>query len=312
MRFKKPVADGRTTWSVAEEETIRDLTKQGKTLKDMKHIFPKRSDTSIKNKIRKIRFKENNYGAEHRQEKYDLVAAWLEMTKPSVLFEGFAGEGNITSIYLEYNALKEIHACEIKPKIFDTLVRNLERKFDLKFRQLKIKEIKVMYGVLDKKQIFLVNGDSQKWASHLYGKGKKFDFVDLDTCGTVLPGLQNYIRIVNDNGFLAVTFGEFLSYRFGRKDALIKSNPLLFEVFLRDPKSFKKITLQQFYNRLIGWVCLLGSQTIAYKELKLIKPKQEVVLGRKPRGVYRVLFDVKKSDSLASILNNASKYLKNA
>jgi len=74
MRFKKPVADGRTTWSVAEEETIRDLTKQGKTLKDMKHIFPKRSDTSIKNKIRKIRFKENNYGAEHRQEKYDLVA----------------------------------------------------------------------------------------------------------------------------------------------------------------------------------------------------------------------------------------------
>ncbi len=305
MKFNKPIAKGREAWSNEEEHIINKMINQGKTLKEIKKSLPHRSPISLKAKIRRMRFKQDKYGSDHRKEKYDLTRKWLVSIKPEKVFEGFAGEGKSTLIYLESDSVKEIHSCEINKKVFDKLLKNLSKKLEIKFKKMEKYNLNVFFGKYNGKNIFLVNEDSQKWAARLYSYNKTFDFLDLDTCGTVLPSLNNYLKIIR-NGYFLLTLGEFHSYRFGRKDALIKSNPLMFKE-LTSNKNSKKVTVDEFYNGMIAWIYLVGSQTISYNELREINLKEKVILGK---GICRVFFSVKKADSLAKILNNTSSYLK--
>ncbi|GAG88022.1 unnamed protein product, partial [marine sediment metagenome] len=111
MKFTKPIAKGRVMWSKEEENLINKMINEGKTLREIKKNLPDRSSISLKAKIRRIKFKQDKYGSNHRKEKYDLTRKWLTSIKPKKIFEGFAGEGKSTIIYLKGDSVKEIHSC---------------------------------------------------------------------------------------------------------------------------------------------------------------------------------------------------------
>lgn len=308
MAFKKPKANSRRKWSKDEEEKLLELIQKGLSPSEILGYFPDRSLISIKNKIRKLRIKHNFYGYDHQDEKSKILEEWLERIKPKTVLEGFAGHGNLTKVYLEY--AEEICAVEINEQIFKRLKENLERTLNLKAKKIKnINNICVYRIEGNGKIILLINSDIRDAIHYLVYHSYKFDFIDLDPCGTPIPIIPLISKISKAEGYIAITYGDYHSLRFKRYDVLAKTIPILFDMRLGDGFSLKlnKMGFNEFVNYLLVWTCLLWILPQDVRNLTYLR----LVEKHKFNGcILRVLFKVKKGKANAQVLGYIQSLLK--
>lgn len=304
MRFQKRHANTFNVWEQKEIALLSNLIKQGHTLKDIHKFFPERTSPSLRNKYRRLRFQLGIYNEDHKQLKKNKTEDWLKKTKPKTIFEGFSGKGYLTSLYLKYAS--ELYCCEKNKRRFEILEKNTMNSLVCENPTNEHLDEKTVEITSDKHKVILYHGDCQKLAAKLYSEDKKVDLVDIDPCGTILPSLPLFLRII-DRGAMLITFGDFYSYRFGRKDVLFKNIPLIFDIKTKKVETDFLRSSEDIYNLFIGWTILSGAFSIENGELKCIKKNETILLGKKP-GVLRVLFKVRKADSLSQILNNATHF----
>ncbi|MFA4663351.1 Myb-like DNA-binding domain-containing protein [Pyrococcus kukulkanii] len=297
--FKKPRAYSNNPWTKEEEQRLLYLLWKGYSPSEIATYFPNRSKVSIKNKIRKMKIKYDLYGGGHRKEKYQLAEEWVRTIKPKTVLDGFAGRGNLTKIYLEH--AKTVYAVEIKRNIFESLKANIEEYIG---EEAEITDRNTYVIDNGEKRIVLINSDIKDAVYYLGGQGITFDFIDLDPCGTPIPVIPLLPKILKEDGYLAITFGDFHSYRFKRYDVLAKTVPILFDIRLNEgfiPRNIKNI--EEFNKYLIVWVSILWILPQDVHNFTYLELIEKHLLGKKKaRGVLRALFRVKKGKSNAEIL----------
>lgn len=308
-KLLKPKNFGHKDWKASEERKLFKLLKNGETLSKVLASFKNRSEISVKSKIQKFRIKYDLYGLDHREKKYYITQSWLKKIKPASIFEGFAGSGGLTSVYIDSGA-KKIYSCEINKERFLELFKNIKTKLT----PVSYKKFDIIDGVQaiefnkNGQSIRIINSDCERIASYLYSNKILFDFVDLDPYGSAMPSLSLFLKLVN-KGYLAVTYGEFHSYRLGRYDIILKSIPTLVD-FSDLGLKFKKVnSVKDLHKRLISWTCLQGAFTLNYSEQRYLNPIHSEVLGS--RNMLRTLYAVSKSTSLAKIINKSIAVIKN-
>lgn len=305
-QFRKPRSYSSHKWTRKEELLLRELIKKRTGIKEIGKHFPKRNKVSIKSKIQKFKIKYNLYGLDDRYKKQDLAKKWLKRVAPQTIFEGFAGTGNLTRLYIRSCANK-IYSCELNKRRFNKLVNAVSIITKQKGKQDVINDIPVRKFLSKKQNIFLANCNAERLAAYFYAKNEHFDLIDLDPCGTALPAMYLFLRLIN-NGYLEMTYGEFHSYRLGRYDVLLKTVPTAFN-FSKNGIAIKKISSEKdLYKQLISWTCLQGAFTLDYNEMKFVKPMESSSLGN--RRMFRVLYKVDKANSLTKILNKSISLMK--
>lgn len=307
QRFRKPRKYSNQNWTKEEKLLLKKLIVKGLGAKKIKPYFKERSLTSIKSKLQKFKIKYGLYGLDDKDTKQTLAKKWIAKANPDSIFEGFAGTGNLTRLYLESGANK-IYSCELNKGRFLKLINNISSITERKGIQTRINDIRIIKFNLKNQTVYLANCNAERLATYLYSKGERFDLVDLDPCGTALPSMYLFLRLIK-NGYLEMTYGEFHSYRLGRYDVLLKTVPTAFN-FSKDGITLKKISSEKdLYRQLISWTCLQGAFTLDYNEMKFVNPIESSSLGN--RRMFRVLYKVNKADSLTKILNKSISVMKN-
>jgi|GEM_PF-2704862 len=306
--FKKPKANTRRQWSKEEEEKLLKLIEKGLSPSEILAYFPDRSMISIKNKIRKLRIKYNLYGFDHQDKKSKILEKWLKRIKPKTVLEGFAGHGNLTKVYLGF--AEEICAVEINKQIFKRLKENLEKILNLKAKKIENANNVQIYKIKgNNKVIFLINSDIRDAIHYLAYHGYKFDFIDLDPCGTPIPFIPLIPKISKVGSHIAITYGDYHSLRFKRYDVLAKTIPILFDIRLREGFNLRlnKISFNEFISYLLIWTCLLWILPQDVQNLVYLR----LVEKHKFNGcILRALFRVEKGKANAQVLRYIQSLLK--
>lgn len=293
-------------WTKDEELLLKRLLEKALGPQTIKEHFPGRSLTSLKSKIQKFKIKYETYGSDDKNIKRILAEKWLTKIKPKSVFEGFAGLGNLTKIYIKSGA-KKIYACEMNEQRYFTLLNNISKFMKSKGINSNINGIKIRKFSINNQEVYLAHCNSERLAAYLYSKGEYFDLVDLDPCGTTLPSMALFLKLIK-NGYLEATYGEFHSYRLGRIDVMLKSVPTIVN-YSKDGISMKEVgSVKELYNKLVSWTCLQGAATLDYGEQKFVNPIDHSNLGN--RQVFRVLYKVDKADSLTKIVNKSIAIMK--
>ena len=299
LTFKKPRAYGNQKWTKEEEQKLLELISQGLPPSEITMYFPNRSKASITNKIRKMRIKYDLYGEDHRKHKYQLAEKWVQEIKPKIVLDGFAGHGNLTKIYLKY--ANTVYAVEINKTIFEKLKTNIENTLGSKAEK---SDDNIYIIENPHRKAVLMNSDIKDAIYYLGGQNIVFDFIDLDPCGTPMPVIPLLPKLSKENGYVAITFGDFHSYRFRRYDVLAKTMPILFDI--QPNKGFvpKKVNgLEEFNKYLVTWASILWILPQDIHNLTYLEPVEEHLLGeKKPKGVLRALFQVKKGKANAEAI----------
>jgi len=253
-----------------------------------------------------MRIKYDLYGEDHRKHKYQLAEKWVQEIKPETVLDGFAGHGNLTKIYLKY--ANTVYAVEINKTIFEKLKTNIEKTLSSKAE--KIADNIYLIENSHKKAI-LINSDIKDAIYYLGSQNITFDFIDLDPCGTPMPVIPLLPKLSKENGYVAITFGDFHSYRFRRYDVLAKTMPILFDIKPNEgfiPKKVKDI--EEFNKYLITWASILWILPQGFHDFTYLELVEEHSLGeRKPKGVLRVLFQVKKGEANAETIKKIQSLL---
>ncbi len=303
MVYERRKAFTRLPWDEDEEKLLLQLAGRNFTYKDiLEEYFPHRTMASIKNKLRKLRKKLRLYNNTHRELKERMNKGWIKYAffhkrRPLKVLDGYAGAGDSFISYLSFS--REAYACELNGTRFEELVENVLQStqgkivYDHKIRDLRLIQIKSL-----KKNIVCVRGDVEKLASLLYVLGHRFDFVDLDPCGSCMFTLPLTVKIIK-NGYLAVTYGQLQLARLKRIDVLRKECPWINE----------KMDMYETLTSLVKWTIYEGVRAQNYTDTKLICLKELVSLSPTAwnRSVIRGFFEIRPSPALADSLNHFEK-----
>ena len=284
-------------WSKQEElKLLRFLRNESFNASRIKELFPKRSLTSIRSKVRKLRIKHDLFGAIYREEKELFTIKIAKAVKPKIVFDAYAGAGHQTFKWIEF--ADKVFASELVPfklKQFEKSAKeNGFTKKDTKGNLWKL-------YVKKQKQVYLYLGDAIDAAADLKVNGVNIDVIDLDTCGSTLPLLPTFLVLLKPKHIL-ITHGEFHSMRFKREDVLrrlfmhrdIAKNPLPLEVNDMGDELDKavKIAGLRAHNETVDsfWMNL----------------KTETWLGSKFHGMLRRHYKVEKPKATADCINEIS------
>ncbi len=239
---------------------------------------------AVKNKLRKLNKVRESYSQDEKQ-KYSMNERWIRLAQKNKkklrVLDGYAGTGKSTEIYAKHAS--EVIACEIKKEKF---VRLLKRFGAEKTNE---KEVKIDFNGA---KIVLINDDVRRVMFRMLGNSTKpFDFIDLDPCGSCFDVIPNAIKLI-DNGFLAVTYGELQSVRWGRHDVLLKS------YLMPKTSDFRK-----GLGYMIGWTLFEGARQPSYTKTRKLKVIDIKCIPNIQKGVARTLFKVTEIGALADVLN---------
>lgn len=289
-------------WSNTEEKTLLKYLKEDDyDSKRLKRLFPKRSPSSIRSKVRKLRIKHDLFGSLYRNQKEDFTLQVAEKVKPKIVFDAYAGAGHQTFKWIEF--ADKVYASELmksKQKQFDKLAKKNS------FFRSKVSNDWIKYKK-GKKSVYLFIGDALDAAIKLRGKKIKVNLVDLDTCGSTLPLLPTILLLTKPQNLL-ITHGEFHSMRFKREDVLRRL--LVHRDVGRNPLPMNVNKLSKELDRSVKLSALRAhNETVDSFWLVL---KGEVWLGGKFHGMLRRYYSVRRpsatADSLNEITNSKLKF----
>lgn len=289
-------------WSNAEEKTLLKYLKEDDyDSKRLKKLFPKRSPSSIRSKVRKLRIEHDLFGSLYRNQKEDFTLQVAEKVKPKIVFDAYAGAGHQTFKWIEF--ADKVYASELKKskqKQFDKLAKKNS------FVRSKTSNDWIKYKK-GKKSVYLFIGDALDAAIKLREKKIKINLVDLDTCGSTLPLLPTILLLTKPQNLL-ITHGEFHSMRFKREDVLRRL--LVHRDVGRNPLPMNVNKLSKELDRAVKLSALRAhNETIDSFWLAL---KSEVWLGGKFHGMLRRYYGVRRpvatADSLNEITNSKLKF----
>lgn len=301
MIYERRKAYSRLPWDEEEENLLLQLVQENLPRKEIvsEHL-PRRTIASVKNKIRKLKKRLQLYDNDHRKCKQDTNKRWIEHVfvrkrRRLKILDGYAGVGRSLVSYLKFS--ETAYACEINKKHFEDLVKNVleslkgEVVYENKIGDFTLIKIN-SYG----KNVICVHGDIEKFACMLYALRHRFDFIDLDPCGSCIFTVPLALKIIR-NGYLAVTYGQLQLARLKRFDVLQKECPWI----------NRGMDMLQVLKLLIKWTIYEGIRVQNYTETQTVSLKELVSLSKWNRGVVRGLFEVKPSPALADSLNRFEK-----
>lgn len=302
MSYEKPHANdtnGRKWKSEEEEELLRLGEETDLTIDEITNEFEDRSRQAIKNKLRKLRKREGLYNSSHQRKKHKLNKQWInriatEFDEDIRAFEGYAGTGESANTYLDF--VDSLVCCEIDKSKFDRLTDMLKRGRKLSFRSpLGRTATDSRYTVMevDGKRVTCYNENVNHVLHREVGEQAPFyDFIDLDPCGSPFVSIPQAIRLIK-NGYLAVTYGDIHLQRWNRHAPLSKA--------YRMPKAESFSELVEY---MIAWTMFEGVRQEHSEITRKLDVEHAAILSDMNSGVARVLYRVKKSKSLAPVLNH--------
>lgn len=268
---------------------LKDVGFNSDTLKQM---FPDRSVSSLRSKVRKLRIEHDIFGNSYRDTKGEFTLMISKVAKPKKVFDAYAGAGHQTFKWAE--VADTVFAAEsMKSKLQQF---NKEAK-EYGFKKEGLSGHWHKYTKGDKK-IFYFIGDTIQAAADLNANSVKVDLVDLDTCGSTLPTLSYFLLMLRPK-HLVITHGEFHSMRFKREDVLrrllmhrdinVSPLPLTVDEMSNELDKAVKIAALRAHNETVDsfWLDL----------------KKETWLGSKFQGMLRRYYKVTKPPATADCLN---------
>lgn len=268
VRDKPKTDTDPTSWSESEEKRLLKMIKNDEYDKnDMYSSFDSRPESSVDNKIRRLRKSNGLYNSRYATEKYEKNSEWIEMIddrnrgKLSV-FDAYAGDGTSSTIYREY--ADQIVACEVEKNIYKNLESTIskhETVFDDCINELMRRNI---------------DQDT-------------FTYIDLDPFGTPFDAVPLAIKLIK-NGYMAVTYGDIKLQRWGRTNVLTKQYKM--------PTTTEWEEVAEY---MIGWTVFEGIRQRNSSNVRTIEPIDIQNFGGKT-GILRVLYEVKKTGVLSDAL----------
>lgn len=283
-------------WSKEDEQLLVNLLREKKSgLRELAELFPYRTKTGIKGKIRKMRIKHDLFGSSYREEKEIFTLKIAKETKPKVVFDAYAGAGHQSFKWIQFADV--VYASE--------RMKSKQKQFDKSAESNGFKKVDTELWTVyqkGKKSIKLLMGDAVEAAAILKANKIQMDLVDLDTCGSTLPLLPTLLVLLKPK-HLVITHGEFHSLRFGREDVLrrllshrdISKNPLPINIDMMCEELDKAVKLNALR---------------AHNETKdsfWLKLKNETWLGKKHTGMLRRHYSVCKPVATSDCVNELSK-----
>ena len=284
-------------WTKAEEKLLITHLKKGHfDVHTLKQLFPKRTLSSIRSKVRKVRIIHDLFGYSYRNEKEAFTIKIAKKIKPNSVFDAYAGAGHQTFTWILF--AQKVYACDI--------MESKRTQFDKTAKRHGFKKSKKngIWHVYKKgsKQVWFFLGDAVDAAADIKVKKVNIDALDLDTCGSTLPTLPIILTLLKPRHLL-ITHGEFHSMRFKRQDVLrrllmhrdIGNNPLPLEV-------------EEMSNELDKAVRVASLR--AHNETKdSFWPilKNETWLGSRFHGMLRRYYKIQKPPATSDCINELSR-----
>ena len=285
-----------TNWSNADENILLKYLSGGEKyhIKEVQLLFPERSDTSLKNKVRRLRIKHDLFGEEYREEKRAFTYKWAKKIKPRVVFDAYAGAGHQSVQWLKYTeTLFASDKQKIKPKQFSDTVESAG------FKLIKTNERWFEFLDDNQRNLYFYRGDILQAAIDIAATSVDIDVLDLDTCGSTLPILPALLGILKPR-YLMITHGEFHSFRFKREDVLRR---VLFARDISAPTN--DMTLEDLVYELDRTVKLAALRSHNETRDSLwAELLDQTWLGNKPQGMLRRVYKLAKPKSTAQCLNS--------
>ena len=307
MSYNRPQADNTNgeRWTKEDENRLLKLGDDDNyTIPDIADEFEGRSQQAIKNKLRKLRKREGTYNSAYQDEKYQVNREWISQIADHLgpalrVFDGYAGVGNSTKIYLSH--ADYIEACEIERTKYEKMAENITQTNALKFNVTGQSASEHEYrtiGFNNGSRIRLVNENVNMVLHRKIGhKEAPYNFVDLDPCGSPFASVPQAIKLIND-GYLAVTYGDVQLHRWGRTAPLTKAYRM------PEVDSFKEVVAY-----MVGWTLFEGVRQENSELTRKISVEDFRVFDHVQHGVIRVLYRVKKIGKLADVMNHLEQQL---
>jgi len=282
-----------TKWS--DEDTALLLTQlhgHGFNAEALLSLFPGRSLSSIRSKVRKLRIQHDIFGSSYRDTKTEFTGMVNQIVKPKVVFDAYAGAGHQTFKWAEI--ADKVFAAEIRTGKIDQFTA------EAKLHGFQSNGISGNWNLFvnGDKKVYYFTGDTVQAAADLATNRVKIDLVDLDTCGSTLPTLPYFLLMLRPK-HLVITHGEFHSMRFKREDVLrrlfmhrdinLNPLPLTVEEMSKELEKAVKVAALRAHNETVDsfWVEL----------------QNEIWLGSKLHGMLRRYFTVTRPPATADCLN---------
>lgn len=292
-------------WSAKEEQAALRLLRRKKgdavfLWTDVQKQFPKRTVPGIKSKFRLLRIEHDLFGLSYLPEKHNFLRNVAKKARPGAVFDAYAGSGVQTFLWAEEGA-KVVYAAEISaPK---------QKQFVARAKKEAYKEQKsrlpgwLLFCRKGKKNYFW-KGSALRAAINLSAAQNGADLLDLDTCGTTLPDLPMFLRLLKPR-HLAISYGEFHSYRFAREDVLRRVLCHRSINSSRMPEGVDGLA-EQLHESTLVYGLRAGNKIGDAFWLKLVKGGS-VWLGEKNKGILRRHYKVGKPPATADCLNLLAK-----
>lgn len=289
-------------WTNEEVDSLIKYLKNNKLdIKKLQQMFPDRTKTAIRCKVRKIRIKHDLFGNSYREQKVAFTEKVAKQVKIKQVFEAYAGAGHQTFKWIEY-ADKVFASEKTKSKITQFRTKAKENGFEEE-------EIAVNDMFLFKKankSIYYYTKDAIEVAAILRANNIKIDLFDLDTCGSTLPTLPTYFVLLKPKYF-TITHGEFHSYRFSREDVLRRL--LAHKNINQSPFPMDTDDLANELDIAVKIYALRSHNET--KDSFWLTLKEETWLGHKHQGMLRRFYLVSKPPATADCLNILSNRINN-
>lgn len=297
LKRRKALSKRPRKWTPVEERRLLTMLRGGKcALPALRSAFGNRNDASIRSKVRKLRVKHDLFGDAYREKKTAFSEKIAAATKPRTVFEAYAGAGHQTLAWAAAAAV--VYAAERNATQARQFAANVG---GAGFRERKLPP-KGWTGwrVFQKggRKIFLHPGDATDAAVSLRRNNVKIGLLDMDTCGSAIPALPLFLHLLRPT-HLVITHGEFLSYRFGRKDVLRRilcHRNVNDSRVPRSPEALEKALIQA--DKISALRCANETERARW----LVVGRKES-MGNKAGGMLRVHYRVIRPPATADCLN---------
>jgi hypothetical protein len=278
-------------WKPSEEKLLAKMARHTVPREDaLNELSKTRSLAAIRSKLRKVRIGQDLFGDTYRSDKDAFTVRLSNALQPKTVFEAYAGCGHQTLKWL--TKARTVLAAERNKTKASQLRGNLKREGYRKAAATLTNWETFKKG---NRKVFLFTGDAVNAAVSLAAREIRIDLVDLDTCGSTVPTVPLFLRLLKPRA-LVITHGEFHSLRFSRRDVLSRLLP-----YEGGKRVRTSAHLADALERTIQFDALRTGNEI--KEAFWLEKSEEVWLGAKNQGMLRRCYKVKRPRAAADCLN---------
>lgn len=294
LKRRRAYSEEKKGWTKDEERQLLSYLKRSDfDSKRLSKMFPNRTAPAIRSKVRKLRIKHDIFGSSYRDTKIEFTQSIGKRTKPSIVFDAYAGAGHQTFKWIQFADI--VYAAE-SMKIKITQFRKNAKTHG--FSEVKTDKTAWMLFTKEGKKIYYFIGDTISAAADLKTNNFKIDLVDLDTCGSTILTLPLFLTLLKPR-HLVITHGEFHSLRFEREDVLRRI--LLHRDVNITPLPMKTEEMSNELDKAVKLAALRShNETVDSFWLVL---KKETWLGEKFHSMLRRYYKVQKPAATADCLN---------